>query len=172
MQPFYMLTAVDVRRATEPETSRATTISKLPIPSLSFATASHNPGGSVMAVDFTQPRLEAPEPKFEAKGIDIEIFRGMGQRERWVFAGAYVNKAPGGGRPVPGRCIIEGAITGWEPDDSDPAEFQGCTHTFKEVTHIEFSIDGRELFYVDVFERVLRVDGADMFEDQRRALGI
>lgn len=171
MQPLYMLTAVDVRRAEEAGSSRATTISKITIPALNFAAATHNPGGSVMSADFVLPRLETVEPKFEAKGIDTDIFRNFGERIRWTFAGAYQNKAPGGGKPVAGRCIVEGAITGWEPDDSAPAEFQGCNHTFKEVTHIEFHLDGDELFYVDMFERVLRRNGVDLFADHRTALG-
>lgn len=169
--PLYLLTAVDVRRATQADTSRATTISSLTMPGLTFSTGEHNPGGGVMAVNFAMPRIEAPEPAFSAKGIDAEIFTGMGEPERWVFAGAYNKRAPGGGSVVPARAIIEGAITAWEPDESDPAEFQGCTHTFAEVTHYELVLDGVELFYVDSYERVLRVGGKDLFATHRRALG-
>lgn len=169
--PLYLLTAVDVRRATQSDSSRAITIASLTMPGLTFATGEHNPGGGVMAVNFALPRIEAPEPAFSAKGIDTEIFNGMGRPERWVFAGAYNRRAPGGGAVVPARAIIEGAITAWEPDESDPAEFQGCTHTFAEVTHYELVLDGEELFYVDVYERVLRTGGVDLFADHRRALG-
>ncbi|MBP1852111.1 phage major tail tube protein [Rhizobium halophytocola] len=168
---LYLLTAVDVRRATQSNTSRAMTISKLTMPGLKFATAEHNPGGGVMAVNFALPRIEAPEPAFSAKGIDTEIFTGMGETERWVFAGAYTRREPGGGSVVAARAVIEGAITSWEPDESDPAEFQGCTHTFANVTHYELTLDGTELFYVDAFERVLRVGGNDLYAGQRRALG-
>lgn len=171
MQPLYMLTAVDVRRADETGNTRATTISKLAFPSIQFAGSEHSPGGGVMSVNFAQHRINALEPRFEAKGIDLDIFRGMGQTARWTFAGAYREKKPGGGGLVPGRGIIEGAVTMWEPDESDPAEFQGCNHSFTEVTHFEFHIDDRELFYVDFWERVVRVDGVDLFADVRRALG-
>lgn len=169
--PLYLLTAVDVRRATESDTSRAITIATLTMPGLTFATGEHNPGGGIGAVNFAVPRIEAPEPAFSAKGIDIEIFSGMGLPERWVFAGSYNRRAPGGGRVVPARAIIEGAITAWEPDESDPAEFQGCTHTFAEVTHYELTVDGEELFYWDWYERVFRRGGVDLFENHRRALG-
>lgn len=172
MQPLYQLSAVDVRRAQEAGTSRATTIAKLAMPGLSFVGSEHSPGGGVMAVKFTQPRLEALEPKFEAKGIDLDVFRGMGQTDRWVFAGAYREKKPGGGGVVPARAIIEGAISAWEPDESDPAEMQGCNHTFAEVTHYEFILNGVELFYVDFFENVIRMNGVDLFADDRKALGI
>ncbi|MBS8259720.1 MULTISPECIES: phage major tail tube protein [Alphaproteobacteria] len=167
--PIYMLTAVDVRRAEEAGTSRATTISKLTIPAIKFANANHNPGGSVMAVDFTQPRIEALEPAFSVKGIDTDIFRGLGVRDRWVFAGAYRDKT--NGLDVPARGVIEGAISEWEPDESDPSDFQGCNHVFREVTHFEFSLDGTELWYADFEERILRRNGVDLFEGVRRALG-
>lgn len=171
MQPLYLLTAVDVRRAEETGSSRATTISKLAFPGLKFAGAEHNPGGGVLAVNFAQPRLEALEPKFEAKGIDTDIFRGFGQSSRWTFAGSYREKKAGGGALVAGRGIIEGAVSAWEPDESDPAEFQGCNHSFTEVTHFEFHLADKELFYVDFWERVLRVNGVDLFAEERRALG-
>lgn len=172
MQPLYQLTAVDVRRALETGTSRATTIAKLAMPGLKFVGSEHSPGGGVLAVNFAQPRLEAIEPKFEVKGLDLDVFRGLGKPDRWIFAGAYREKKPGGGGVVGARAVIEGAISSWEPDESDPAEFQGCNHTFTEVTHYEFVLDGRELFYIDFFENVLRVNGVDMFADERRALGI
>lgn len=171
MQPLYMLTAVDVRRAEESGSSRATIISKLTLPTITFMTSGHNPGGGVMGVDFTLPRIEAVEPAFEAKGFDRDIFRGIGVTDRWVFAGAVREKRPGGGRTIPARAIIEGAITQWEPDEASPEEFMGCTHAFKEVTHYEFHLDGEELWYVDFWERILRRKGEDLFAEERRALG-
>ena len=169
MQPLYLLTAVDVRRAEQAGSSRATTIAKLTIPSIEFATANHNPGGGVMSVDFALPRIEPLEPAFEIKGIDTDVFRGMGLTDRWTFACAYRDKKAN--RAVPARGVIEGAVTQWEPDDSDPEEFQGCTHAFKEVTHFEFLLDGEEKLYFDFWERVARRDGVDLFEEDRRALG-
>lgn len=169
MDTIYMLTAVDVRRAETPGTSRVNSISKLTIPPVKFATAGHNPGGGVMAMDFTLPRIEALEPKFMVKGLDTDVFGGFGTRDRWVFAGAYTDKRTG--LPVRGRAIIEGAVTQWEPDESDPADFQGCNHALTEVSHFELTIDGKELFYVDFWERILRRNGVDLFEGVRGALG-
>lgn len=167
----YLLTANDVRRATSPDTSRANIIVSLAMPSLTFMTGEHNPGGGVMAANFVLPRIEAPEPAFSVKGIDTDSFIGMGEVERWVFAGSYNKRQPGGGGPVPARAIIEGAITAWEPDEGSPDEFQGCTHTFAEIMHYELVLDGKELFYIDYYERILRVGGKDLFAAHRRALG-
>src|SRR5690606_25799618 len=138
---IYLLTAVDVRRASTPGTSRANIIASLTMPGLVFATAEHNPGGGATAANFALPRLQAPEPAFAVKGIDTEAFIGMGEVDTWTFAGAYKMRGPGQGRVVPARAVIEGAITSWEPDESDPAEFLGCTHTFAEVTHYELVLD-------------------------------
>lgn len=171
MQPFYQLAAVDVRRAEVQGSSRATTIEKLTMPGIDFVASEFSPGGSVMAVNFVQPRLNAVEPKWSSKGLDLDIFGGLGKRGRWVMAGAYRQIGPGGGGPIGARCIIEGAIANYEPGESDPAELQGCNYTFKEVTHIEFTLGDKELYYVDVFERVLRFDGVDHFEEIRQALG-
>jgi P2 family phage contractile tail tube protein len=168
---LYLLTSVDVRRASRPGTSRANIITSLTMPGLVFATAEHNPGGGVIAANFAMPRIEAPEPAFTVKGIDTEAFVGMGETDTFTFAGSYKMRGPGQGRVVPARAVIEGAITSWEPDESDPAEFAGCTHTLAEVTHYELVVDGKELFYVDMWERVLRVDGRDLMAPHRTALG-
>ncbi|ELT50283.1 phage major tail tube protein [Brucella intermedia] len=169
MQTLYQMVAVDVRRAEEAGSSRANLVSKLTIPSLKFITSTHNPGGGVMSVDFSQPRIEAPEPAMEVKGFDTDIFRDLGEVSRWIFAGAVKDKKTG--KLVPSRAIIEGAITEWTPDEGSPEDFMGCNHLFKEVTHYEFTLNGEELFYVDFWERILRTGGVDRFSDVRRALG-
>lgn len=168
-KPLYLLQAVDVRRASQPGDSRAVTISKLALPSIKFKNTKHDAGGGNGDVNFLQPRIEAPEPKFDAKGIDASIFAGMGQVDKWTFACAYKDTKTG--RSVPARAIIEGAVAEWEPDESDPAEFQGCSHVFQEVTHYEFKLDDNELWYWDWWERVTRVDGEDSFAEIRQALG-
>ncbi|WP_099864740.1 phage major tail tube protein [Pararhizobium haloflavum] len=168
-QPLLILTAVDVRRATEAGTSRATTISTLTIPPINFVTTEHSPGGGVMAVNFTQPRIEALEPTFSCKGLDPEVFRGMGVVDRWVFAAVYKDAKTN--RDIAARGIIEGAVTSWEPDESDPTELQGSAYSFAEVTHLEFNLGGRELIYFDFWERAARRDGEDLFASVRRALG-
>ncbi|SON55538.1 major tail tube protein [Hartmannibacter diazotrophicus] len=169
MQPLYVLQAVDVRRATVAGSSRATTVQKLVIPPIKFMNANHNPGGGVMSVDFTLPRTEPIEPTFMVKGIDTDIFDGMGFADEWTFAGAFRDKQSGA--MVPMRAVIKGAISEWEPDESDPADFIGCNHIFKEVTHFDLTMDGKELYYIDFWERVLRVSGNDLFADIRSALG-
>jgi len=168
-QPLLLLEAVDVRRATQSGTSRANTIATLTIPPLKFVTAEHNPGGGVMAVNYVQRRIEALEPAFSVKGLDRDVFRGMGVKDAWTFAAAYRDKDTG--IAIGARGIIEGAVNSWEPDESDPAEFKGCNHMFAEVTHFEFSLGDEEWVYFDAQERVARLMGEDLFADVRQALG-
>ncbi len=167
--PLLILTAVDVRRATQTGLSRANTITTLTIPPIKRVVAPHNPGGGIMEVDFTLPRIEKLEPAFKAAGLDDDVFRGMGERDKWTFAAAYVDKQSGVTRAA--RGIIEGCITSWEPDESDPKEFKGCNHAFAEVVHFEFLLDNVEWCYFDFWEREARFMGKSLFEDQRRALG-
>lgn len=167
--PVYVLQAVDLRRDSDTSADRSIILNKLTIPAIKLAKAGHSPGGSVLSVDVTLPRLEKIEPAFSVKGVDTDVFTGFGETDRWTFAGAYRNKRTG--VSVPGRCIVEGAVTSWEPDETDPEDFQGCSHAITEVSHFEFYLDGIELIYADVYERILRFKGKDLWAPIREALG-
>lgn len=169
MSKLFMLVGVDVRRAGVAGSARPNLVDKLTLSPINFITSGHNPGGGVGNVDWVQPRVESPEPKFAVKGVDTDIFDGFGTRDRWVFTTAFRDVKAG--KIVPARVVIEGAIASWEPDETSPEEYQGCTHTFKEVTHYAFRMDGKERWYWDFFERELRVDGKDFMKDIKKALG-
>jgi uncharacterized protein len=173
MQPLYLLEAVDVRRADQPDSSRALTVSKLALPAIKFMTAEHKPGGGVGAVSFVLPQIEAVEPKFELKGFDADILANIGlldgTQNKWVFAGAVREKRTG--RVLPARAVIEGIVAEWEPEEHSAGEFVGCNHVLHEVTHYEFQFDGRELWYWDFWERIARRGGNDRYAAIRTALG-
>lgn len=168
-KPLLVLTAVDVRRATDGGVSRANTIATLTMPAVKRQLSPHNPGGGVMEVDFAQRRIQKLEPAFSAKGLDDDLFDGMGRRDIWTFASSYED--PQTGLHLPARGVIEGIIGSWEPDESDPAEFKGCNYMFSEVTHFEFELGEVEMCYFDFYEREGRFKGRSIFEDVRRALG-
>ena len=167
--PLLLLTAVDVRRATQAGVSRANTIDKMTIPAIKRQVAEQNAGGAVMAVDWTMPRIEKLEPAFSAKGLDDDVFRGMAERDTWVFASSYLDTDTN--LWLPARGIIEGVIQSWEPDETDPAEFHGCNHAFAEVVHFEFTLNDVEYCYFDFKEREARFMGVSLTAPQRRALG-
>lgn len=163
-----LLTAVDVRRAEKAGTSRPNIVSKVVIPPIKFVKVDSNPGGGVMGVRHVLPRIEPLEPAFTSIGLDEDIFDGMGELDKWVLAGSYSHARRG---VLAARCIIEGVISDWEPDESDPAEFQGCNHVFSGILHFEFHLAGKELLYIDFEERILRRNGVDLWAKYRQALG-
>jgi uncharacterized protein len=166
-QPFLVLHAVDVRRAEVSGSGRATTISKMVIPSIKFKTTSRSAGGGVMDIDYMQTRIQPIEPGLMVHGIDTDLMPGL--RDRWTFAGAMRNVKTGASVAL--RCEIEGAIVEWSPDEADPSQFNGCNHQIKEVTHFELSLDGREIWYADEEERELRRLGVSLTSADRQALG-
>lgn len=174
MQPLYIMEAADVRRADEPESSRALTIGKVGLPGIKFLNAEHKPGGGIGGVNFVFPQYEPFEPKFELKGIpDVDIMENFGltdgTKNKWIFAGSCRDKKTG--ILVPSRAIIEGIVAEWEPDEFELGELVGCNHVLQEVTHYSFYFGGKELWYFDWWERVARRGGTDRYADIRTALG-
>jgi uncharacterized protein len=172
-QPFYVLEAVDVRRADEPDSSRALTINTVVLPALKAMSADHTPGGGVGGVKVSFPSIEALEPKFKLAGMDLDIASSMGFRvgskDRWVFAAAMRDKQTG--RVLPVRALLQGSITGWEPDEAGPGTIAGCDHTMTDVVLYELKVDGTEIFHWDWFSRIYRHGGLDLMGDVRQALG-
>ncbi|TRL35488.1 phage major tail tube protein [Rhizobium straminoryzae] len=166
-KPFLILQDIDVRKATEADSSRTTTIAKMTIPPIRFKTSTRSAGGGVMDVEYSQDKLQPIEPAFSVHGFDQDMMPGL--RERWTFAAALRNRKTGGA--VPFRATIEGVIVEWTPDEADPSQFNGCNALLKEVTHFEMTIDGVEYWYVDEDERVLRRMGVDLMASRRAALG-
>lgn len=166
-QPFLILTAVDVRRAEVAGSGRPTTIAKMVIPPIRFKTTSRSAGGGVVDIDYMQTRLQPIEPALMIHGLDKDLMPGL--RDRWTFAAAMRDRATN--KAVGVRCEIEGAIVDWSPDEADPAQFNGCNHLIKEVTHFELSISNEEWWYVDEAEREIRRNGVSLTDDVRQALG-
>nr|USU32886.1 phage major tail tube protein [Methylobacterium sp. OTU13CASTA1] len=171
----YIMEAIDVRRATQPDSSRRRIIKTMALPALTRITAELMAGGSIGKLNLSFPQIEALEPKFATHGPDLDVLRNFGltpgnAMDRWVFAGSM--RIRRSAAPVPARAIIEGVVNSWEPDENTPGELMGCNHTLAEVTHYELTIDGEEYIYFDDDENVARSGGVDWFAPTRRALGI
>lgn len=169
MQPLFVLSAVDLRRATEAGSSRATTIQKLVFPSPKLQTVSHSAGGGVGAVNYTLPRSEAPEPKAQIGGPDKDLFRGFGKPTQWTFSASYIDQDTG--EPIGARGVFTGAVSTYEPDETDPESMQNCNFMFANVTEFGFTLGEDELFYINHQTREMRFHGEDLMEPHRRALG-
>ena len=167
-QPLFINDKIDLRRKDDPDKSRVNILTKLYMPGIKYTTASHNPGGGVGAVEFVKPRIEAPEPKAELKGLDTDLMGLLGQPIAWTFASSF-RKLPEN-KWVSCRGEIHGALTEWEPDEMSAEDLMGCNLVWKEVTRLEVTLDGKELLYWDWWEGELRPDPNASLS--RRALGI
>lgn len=169
----YILEACDVRRADQPETSRARIIDTMALPALTRKTTDHTAGGGVGTINYSWPQIDAPEPKFGTAGFDLDVLKkyglAAGTNDRWVFAGSV--RVPKKGE-LALRAIIEGVINSWEPDEFSVGNLLKCNHTIVEVTHYELTIDREEMFYWDADENEARSGGVSWFAGTRRALGI
>lgn len=173
-QQIYYPEAIDVRLATQPDTSRRKIISSMAIPAIKQRTIESRPGGSILSRNLSLPMIEPIEPKYATEGFDLAAMRMIGlvagAFDRWVFAGSL--RVPRRGT-VPFRAIIEGRVTNWEPDgDTSPGEMQKFNHVLHDVSHYEVTIDGEEMFYVDDEENIARSGGVDWFAPTRRSLGV
>lgn len=172
-QPLYILEAVDLRRADEPDSSRAISIKSLTLPGITRKSSTHSPGGGVGDVDHVFPQINAIEPKFSVAGIDRDILQkfgfAAGVHDKWVFAGAFRNKQTT--KMLPVRAIIQGVIADWSTGDFSIGEIVATDYTLKEVTHYEIIVDGNEDWYWDFYEREGRANGVSWMRDIRIALG-
>lgn len=172
-QPLRIFELVDVRRADEPDSSRALTIDKLVIPPIKRKTTEFTAGGGIGTVNRVLPQIDAIEPAFSVKGIDTDILSrfgfAAGTADKWLFSAAVRNKRTT--KLESWRVIIQGVVTEWSPDEFSAGEFLGCNHLLHEVTHFEITMDGTELFYWDEDEQEARSGGTSWMAEYRNALG-
>ena len=169
MQPVYVLTDVDIRRAKEAGTSTRLTLTKLVFPHPKLVTLPHTPGGGAINVNYSIPRTEAPEPKAEYAGPNLDLFRKFGQVLEWTFAGVYLDTETGS--PMPARGTFRGAISSFEPAETDPQQMQSCNYSWASVDEFGFTVGDEELFFISQRLDVMRFKGEDLRADFRRALG-
>ncbi len=166
-QNFLVLDRVDVRRSGVAGSGRPNIVAKFVIPPIRMKNVTRTAGGGVADIDYVQYRLQAIEPAATIHGFDSDLLPGV--KDRYTLAASLrIRKT---GLLVPLRCEIEGIIAEWAPDEGDPAQFNGCNSTWKEVTHFELTIDGQEWWYVDEDEGEIRRMGKSLTEASRRALG-
>lgn len=174
MQDLLIMEEVDVRRADDPDDSKVLTITKFGLPKLVRKTAEHGPGGGVGSVAFVLPMLNALEPTFSVKGLDLAVVRGFGFApgvfDKWTFAATLRNTRTN--KIVSVRSTIRGVIAEWSPNEHTPGDIADCDHAFREVTYADLVIDGVEEYAWGYYERIGRSGGIDWFAPYRNALGV
>lgn len=171
----YVLTAVDVRRQSQPDSSRLRIINQLTVPAIKNKTIAHTHGGGTGTVNYVLPMLEAFTPTFETFGPDLDSLAAVGllsgNADSWIFAGAYLLR--GASKPVGSRVIITGVVAEIdEGQHSAGGENKVSTkHAIHEVTHYERWIEGTEYFWWDIDEGY-RVMGRSVTGPVLSALGL
>lgn len=172
----YILTGVDVRRQSDPDSSRVQIIDTFKAPAIKRKTIEHAHGGGIGSVKYVLPTVEAFEPTFETFGPDLDAYASLGlmagAADTWVFAGSYLQR--GAAKPVSSRIILKGVVA--EVDEGAHAgagaDKQKSTHALHEVTHYERWVDGKEWVFWDPGQLIFRINGVDLFAAYRAALGI
>ena len=176
MQNLLLMETVDVRRTDDPDDSRVHTISKFVLPTLKRKTAEHTPGGGIGTVAHTLPMVDAFEPKFSVKGLDLDVMEKLGfsagQADKWTFAATLRDKMTR--KLMPARCTIVGVVSEWAPGEHTPGELIDCDHTINEVTYVEFEVDGIHRFTWSYYGRqwLVGANKFDIFAEYRNALGV
>lgn len=171
MQPFYMLAGVDVRLANDASDTRVLTLTKMVLPHLRLAKATHDPAGGAGAVGFVKPKVEELSPKAEIAGLDERLIGLMGVKEAYEFAKSWQDKETG--EYWAARGEIHGVLMAWEPDEAGGgAEIHKCNHEWAEVTRYSYFINERRIFDYDFFAIKAYFGDNDLFESYRRSLGL
>ncbi|WP_150526825.1 phage major tail tube protein [Roseibium sediminis] len=171
MQPFYMLAGVDLRLADDDSDTRALTLTKLALPPLKLAKATHDPAGGVGAVGFVMPRLEELSPKAEIAGLDERFISLIGIKQDYEFAKSWQDKETG--EYFAARGEISGVLLSWEPDEAGGgAELHKCNHEWAEVTRYSYYINERRIFDYNFFAKEAWFGDNDLLADFRRSLGL
>lgn len=176
-QTPYILTAVDVRRIADPDSSRLNIINSFQAPAIRNKTIQHTHGGGNGDVKFVLPTFEAFEPTFDTFGPDLDSFAAVGlltgTTDTWVFAGAYLQR--GAPKPVSSRIIIGGTIAEIDEGQSSAAgaDKQSTKHAIHGVTHYERWVGGKEWVYWDFYEpSSTRINGVAIMAPTMAALGL
>ncbi|WP_018261540.1 phage major tail tube protein [Methylobacterium sp. WSM2598] len=173
-QDILIMEEVDVRRADDSDDTRVFTINKMALPGLKRKTSEHTPGGGTGTVNFALPMIDALEPKFSVKGVDLDVLRkfgfSAGTNDKWTFASTLRNKKTN--RLLPVRATIQGVVCEWSPGEHTPGELIDCDHSLMEVTYYELVVNNEQIFKWSFYTREWIHGGTDVFAEYRAALGV
>ena len=171
MQPFYMLAGVDLRLADDDSDTRALTLTKLFLPSLKLAKASHTPGGGAGTVGFVRPSVEELSPKAEVAGFDETLMGLMGRKRHFEYATSFQDKDTG--EFISAEGIIHGVLMSYEPDEAaGGAELWKCNYEWGEVTRYTFFLKGKRIFDYNFPKIEAWFGDNDLLAEYRQSLGL
>lgn len=116
--------------------------------------------------------LEKLELTFKAGGFLLDGFRAFGagahNSNQWRFAGAYEDDSTGEVMAV--EVLVRGRVREIDPGDAKAGDDTEHTHAIS-VSYYKLTVDGADVIEIDQPGMVFNVNGKDMLERIRRAIG-
>lgn len=175
MSNFYVMEAVNLFCGDhDPTNSKHLTLASLTLPTLEEATADHQPGGSVAALQIGMGVINALEVSFKLNGYDPDMMSmfGLGKRQRHVYTAYGLVRDKRTSAAIEAKAIFHARLGRLEPDEFSRGELMGHKHGLIEIMHYESYFAGKEKHYFDFFTQAWRVDGVSQNADERRILRI
>ncbi len=117
--------------------------------------------------------LEKMELAFKAGGFLLDGYRAFGGKahnaNQWRFAGAYQDD--GTGEVLSIEVLVSGRAREIDPGDAKAGDDTEHTHTIS-VSYYKLAVNGADVIEIDMPGMVFRVDGQDMLDEIRRAIGM
>jgi P2 family phage contractile tail tube protein len=121
-------------------------------------------------IDLGQEKLEIEQ---ELGGFSVDCYKQYGVTKAngvmLRFAGAYQRDDTGDVQAV--EIIVRGRHKEIDPGDAKNGS-PGKTTVKSALTYYKLTVDGKEVIEIDVLAFIYKVDGKDMLEAQRKAIGL
>jgi uncharacterized protein len=121
-------------------------------------------------IDLGQEKLEL---EFTCGGFMSEVFKQYGATKAngvmLRFAGAYQRDDTGDVQAV--EIVVRGRHQEIDTGDAKNGD-KGKTSVKSALSYYKLTVDGKELVEIDLLGLIFKVDGKDMLEKQRKAIGL
>lgn len=156
----------------DPSNSLLTVITKIKIPDWVEKTKTHSAGGAVTDLEIGTGMYEAPMMSFSCEGINEEVIKHIGQRNKFTARGNIRNIQTGKDELV--KIIIEGTLTKAAFSEFSRESGLSSDYEIKQVVSYQMWLNKQELIYFDIFGGPLtfRIDGVQKHLQRARNLGV
>lgn len=157
----------------DPSASNHLSLLELQLPSLEENLADVNPTGAPIAIEVDTHiiRLEAT---FVLAGFQPQIMAMLGEsdRMRQTFTAYGLVRDRRSGEALEAKMIMEGRLARVHPTNFVRGTVLNHEFSIRAVTHYEFYLDQREIYWWDFFTSTRRVGARDLNADLNRILRI
>lgn len=117
--------------------------------------------------------LEKLELSYKAGGFLLDGYRAFGGKthnaNQWRFAGAYQDDSTAEVMAV--EVLVNGRVRELDPGEAKAGDDTEQTHTIS-VSYYKLTVNGSDIIEIDMPGMLFRVDGEDLLDTIRRAIGM